>query len=99
MMYSGSVPRRLYTWSKISTRTLPLAGSLVGDCLVAVAIVLLSFGRFGLRFSSPALAAGRPSAPAFFLRGRESLPAPGAIAPARGAGSRRTVRVPPAVRA
>src|SRR5450755_2038419 len=37
-MYSGSEPRRLYAWSKISTRTLWLLASLTGVCLVAVAM-------------------------------------------------------------
>src|SRR5579883_3352278 len=37
-MYSGSDPRRLYAWSKISTRTLALFASFAGFCRVAVAI-------------------------------------------------------------
>src|SRR5580704_12905524 len=38
-MYSGSDPRRLYAWSKISTRTLPLLASFTGVCREAVAMV------------------------------------------------------------
>src|SRR5437870_12329265 len=41
MMYSASEPRRLYAWSKISTRTALLLGSFSGGCLVTDAITSL----------------------------------------------------------
>src|SRR5579883_506005 len=78
-MYSGSDPRRLYAWSKISTRTLALFASFAGFCRVAVAIS----GFAPLLRDPPSPLTGRllltllqllPHALGLALRGRPPLP-------------------------
>src|SRR5271169_4627718 len=55
-MYSGSDPRRLYAWSKISTRTLAFCGSFTDRSFVAVAILVLRKAQPATPLSTTGLA-------------------------------------------